>query len=64
MEAALKGGETVEDSAKVAVARLICGSAILLGSGYLNVNSMYQAISLFLLGVPVEYIQTLQRKEA
>ena len=49
------------DSAKVAIARLACGTAILLGSAYLGVNSMYQAIALFLLGVPVEYIQTVRK---
>ena len=58
-----QGGDRLEDSAKVAIARLVCGTAILLGSGYLHVNSFYQAISLFLLGVPVEYIQTLKKME-
>ena len=58
-----QGGGHLEDSAKVAIARLVCGTAILLGSGYLHVNSFYQAISLFLLGVPVEYIQTLKKME-
>jgi len=51
----------VEDSAKVAVTRLLCGTAILIASAAIHVDGTLQAISLFLLGVPVEYIQTIKK---
>jgi len=57
-----EGGDRLEDTAKVALGRLACGTALLITSAVTGVNGTLQMISLFLLGVPVEYIQTLRKE--
>jgi len=47
----------LKDSAKVAICRLICGTALLITHAVTGMNGTLVAISIFLLGVPVEAIQ-------
>lgn len=43
------------DCTKITLVRLLCGTAILCFSVATHTNGLLQAISLFLIGVPVEY---------
>jgi len=52
----------VLDSTKVALARLGCGTSLLVVHMFTGVDSTIVAIAIFLLGVPVEYIEA--RKES
>ena len=47
----------MQDSAKVAICRLICGTALIVVRAVTGYDGTLTAISLFLLGVPVEYLQ-------
>lgn len=56
----LDGGETLLDSTKIAITRLCCGTALLISTIVFKVDGVLTGVSLFLLGVPAEY---LARKE-
>lgn len=46
----------MQDSAKVAIVRMCCGTALLISSIVFKVDSVLTGVSLFLLGVPAEYV--------
>lgn len=51
----------MEDSAKVAICRLICGTALLITHAVTGVDGRVVSASLFLLGIPFEAIQRIRR---
>lgn len=44
----------------ITLGRMICGTAILIASLVLHANGTLQGLSLFLIGVPIEYLQNLK----
>ena len=53
----------MNDKTKIVIARLLCGTAILLVKAFTGVDGTLTAISLFLLGVPVEYATHSKEKD-
>lgn len=45
-----------EDKTVITIARMTCGTVILVASLVLHVNGTLQGLSLFLIGVPVEHL--------
>lgn len=53
----------MNDKTKIILARMACGTAILITHAVTGYNGVFLAIGLFLLGVPVEYAKTAHKED-
>lgn len=51
------------DKTKIVLARLVCGTVILITHAVTGIDGTVILVSLFLLGVPVEYASTAKEKD-